>query len=216
MKLTQSVKSRISFVNSFKIVQINAHQIRILIKPSARPFSCCCVEKKKTKKNNEMVGRARLQPYVFSMCNVGDLSNSLLQSCIVMHVGHTLLPRYICIARVEFLWCCNVSICPTHTCTHAYNVQRLWLPRQAARQRSCCNLYAKLFYKLSKKDGVSRKHSRWHTHTNTHTLEHTSQQVASKWGKQAACRISHGFSFNYNSKTASASASEHVVYQEFS
>lgn len=85
-----------------------------------------------------------------------------------MHVGHTLLPRYICIARVEFLWCCNDSIYPTHTCTHAYNVQRLWLPRQAARQRSCCNLYAKLFYKLSKKDGVSRKHSRWHTHTRTH------------------------------------------------
>lgn len=90
-----------------------------------------------------------------------------------MHVGHTLLPRYICIARVEFLWCCNVSIYPTHTCTHAYNVQRLWLPRQAARQRSCCNLYAKLFYKLSKKDGVSRKHSRWHTHTNTHTHSNT-------------------------------------------
>lgn len=58
-----------------------------------------------------------------------------------------------------------------HTHTHAYNVQRLWLPRQAARQRSCCNLYAKLFYKLSKKDGVSRKHSRWHTHI--HTIAHT-------------------------------------------
>lgn len=89
------------------------------------------------------------------------------------------------------------SLYMPHTNTYTTRMQRLWLPRQAARQRSCCNLYAKLFYKLSKKDGVSRKHSRWHTHT----LAHTSQQVASKWGKQAACRISHGFSFNCNCKS---------------
>lgn len=74
----------------------------------------------------------------------------------------------------------NVSI--HATCMHTF-VQRLWLPRQAARRRSCCNLYAKLFYKLSKKDGVSRKHSRCCTHTLIHV--HIRLQVGPKWGKQA-------------------------------
>lgn len=96
----------------------------------------------------------------------------------------------------------NVSI--HATCIHTF-VQRLWLPRQAARRRSCCNLYAKLFYKLSKKDGVSRKHSRCCTHTHSYTY---GCKLVQSGANKLACRISLDFSvsINCNSKRASASA----------
>lgn len=121
-----------------------------------------------------------------------------------MHVGHAFATIHLHCSR----WIFMVLHAPTTattmslyaTCIHTF-VQRLSLPRQAARRRSCCNLYAKLFYKLSKKDGVSRKHSRCCTHTHTHDCK-----LVQSGANKLACRISLDFSFNCNSKRASASA----------
>lgn len=68
-------------------------------------------------------------------------------------------------------------------------------------RRSCCNLYAKLFYKLSKKDGVSRMHTTYtdsnYCCTNSHSKrterkgnEKKRNETKRNGGKQAPCRTS--------------------------
>lgn len=76
-----------------------------------------------------------------------------------MHVGHA-FSRYLHCWRCIFM-----AVYATHA---AYATS---LVACQAQRRSCCNLYAKLFYKLSKKDGVSRNYTFAHNiHSrNSHT-----------------------------------------------
>lgn len=86
-------------------------------------------------------------------------------------------PRFFTIFALlafVFLWlyiCDMCNACNVYGCMSSSSWER----------RSCCNLYAKLFYKLSKKDGVSRMHT-------TYTSLTTAQTLTRSWGKQAARR----------------------------
>lgn len=96
----------------------------------------------------------------------------------------TLLPRYICIARVEFLWCCmqqqlqeqRLYTCHMHT----------YIPTTSMTATSSCST-AKLLQFVCK-IVLQIEQERWRkqkAQSLLHTHTHTRLQVGPKWGKQA-------------------------------
>lgn len=132
----------------------------------------------------------------------------------------TLLPRYICIARVEFLWCCmqqqlqeqRLYTCHMHTYIRTTSMTATSSCSTAKLLQFVCKIVLQIEQERWRKQ---KAQSLLHTHTLTRT--HT----AASWSKVGQT------SWHVASASTSASAStatpkglqpqpEHVVYQKFS
>lgn len=95
----------------------------------------------------------------------------------------TLLPRYICIARVEFLWCCmrqqqeqRLYTCHMHTYIRTTSMTATSSCSTAKLLQFVCKIVLQIEQERWRKQ---KAQSLLHTHT------HTRLQVGPKWGKQA-------------------------------
>lgn len=124
----------------------------------------------------------------------------------------TLLPRYICIARVEFLWCCmqqqlqeqRLYTCHMHTYIRTTSMTATSSCSTAKLLQFVCKIVLQIEQERWRKQ---KAQSLLHTHRHTYTYTHGCKLVQSGTNK-LACRISLDFSVsnNCNSKRASASA----------
>lgn len=134
----------------------------------------------------------------------------------------TLLPRYICIARVEFLWCCmqqQLQEQRLYTChMHAYIRTTSMTATSSCSTAKLLQFVCKIVLQIEQERWRKQKaQSLLHTHTHTLTRTHTA----------ASCSKVGQTSWHVASASTSASAStatpkglqpqpEHVVYQKFS
>lgn len=100
----------------------------------------------------------------------------------------TLLPRYICIARVEFLWCCmqqqlqeqRLYTCHMHTYIRTTSMTATSSCSTAKLLQFVCKIVLQIEQERWRKQ---KAQSLLHTYTLLHV--HIRLEVGPKWGKQA-------------------------------